>query len=371
MNFHLSEQQLALKATFGRYVADQCQAGLRRRAFESADGAEPGFWQGLMDLGAGGIMVPEDHGGLGLELIDLALLAEVLGYEAAPGPFLGHALATLAIAAGGSPEQKSRWLGRLAAGEALATVALGEGSERWRPQSWTLRAESGRISGTKIGVTGAGQADIAVVGTAGGGLALVDLSDRAHVSTVEANGIDRTRRIGGLRFDGAGAEPLPNADADALFDALLVLVAADAYGAARRMLDMTVEYAKTREQFGQPIGQFQGVKHQLANLAAHVVPCESLFWYAAIAGDGGSAQARGIAAALAKAHVADRAMEAGRIAVELHGGVGYTWDYDLQIWVKRAMFDFAYGGTPAANRAHAMALKEAAGSGGAGVAQLL
>lgn len=368
MRFHLSDDQLAMKAALQRYVTDQCGAGVRRRAVEGADGVDDAFWRGLIEMGAGGVAVSEDHGGLGLDLIDVALFAEVLGYEAAPGPFLGHALAALAIEQGGSPRQKAQWLPKLASGEVLATVALCEGDERWLPSTWSLDTSGGRISGTKTSVQAATVATLAVVGTSGGGLALVDLRD--GVRSRALNGIDRTRPIGELVFEAAEADMLRQADGNRLFDALLTLVAADAHGAARRMLDMTVDYVKTRNQFGQPVGQFQGVKHQLANLAAHIAPCESLFWYASIAG-GSGAEARAIAAALAKSHVADRAMEAARIAVELHGGIGYTWDYDLQIWVKRAMFDFAFGGTSATHRARAVGLGEITAGRAAGVAALL
>lgn len=375
MNFHLSEDQIALKTALHRYVADQCDGGARRGAFESETGHDPAFWNGLVDLGAGGIAVSGDHGGLGLDLIDLALVAEVLGYEAAPGPFIGHALAAFAVDRGGSPEQQSAWLGKMAAGPNIATLAIGEASDSWLPEAWKAEFSAGRISGTKTNVLGGGEAEVAVVGVAGGRLALVDVSDRAHVEVRPQDGIDRTRRISELHFDGAAAELLPHADADRLFDAMLTLVAADAYGAARRMLDLTADYTKTREQFGQPVGQFQAVKHQLANLAAHITPCESLYWYAAIAGEPGTGDgapdARRIAASLAKSHIAERAMEAGRIAVELHGGIGFTWDYDLQIWVKRTIFDFAYGGTPSVHRAIAMELKEASAGSEAGLAQFL
>ena len=138
-------------------------------------------------------------------------------------------------------------------------------------------------------------------------------------------------------------------------DAGLVLLAADAFGGAQRLLEMAVEYAKTRQQFGVTIGSFQGLKHQLANLAVEIEPARGLYWYAAHAFDHVREESERTAA-LAKAHLTDVYMQAARDSVEAHGGIGFTWECDVQIYFKRAMFDRAFFGTPATHRERAAAL---------------
>jgi alkylation response protein AidB-like acyl-CoA dehydrogenase len=177
------------------------------------------------------------------------------------------------------------------------------------------------------------------------------------VSIAPRRGADLTRRLGHVSFAATPADPMP-ADAAALrklFDAALVLLAADAFGGASRLLEMSVDYAKTREQFGGPIGRFQGLKHQLADAAVDVEPARGLYWYAAHAFDTGAPDASRIAA-LAKAHLGEVFMRMARTAIEAHGGIGYTWEYDAQIWYKRALFDFAYLGAPSRHRARAAEL---------------
>jgi len=355
VRFRLSDDQAALQDAVRDYALREGDAGARRRAFESDTGFDADFWSGLMDLGVGGLACPEDAGGLGLGVTDLALAAEALGYAGAPGPFLGQVLAALAIDRFGSPAQKDRWLPALATGQAIGTVALAEAGDRVRAADWTARLEGGRLSGEKRQVLYPELADITVVGVAGG-FALVE-KDAAGQTFEALDVADRTRRIGHVAYAETPADAMPaEADAaEALVDAALVLTAADAFGGARRLLDMSVDYAKTREQFGGPIGRFQGLKHQLANMAVEVEPARGLYWYAAYAFDHGAPDARRVAA-LAKAHLGDVYMQTARAAVEAHGGIGYTWEYDAQIWFKRAMFDFAYLGAPSRHREHAARL---------------
>lgn len=355
MNFHLSDEQVALQDAVRRYARERLEGGQRRTAFEGEDGFDADFWRGLMNLGVGAVAVGQAHGGLGLGLVDLALVAEMLGHEAAPGPFLGHVLAARAIEAAGSPQQKAHWLPRLASGEIIGTVALGEPGDRWAPDEWEVALHEGVLRGTKSPVPYAALAQVMVVGTRGGGLALVE--PRASVVACRAlDGVDRTRRLDEVRFERAAAEPLalgPHGAGAALLDEACVLLAADAFGGATRCLQMTVDYVKMRTQFGRAVGSFQSVKHRLANMASEVEPARGLYWYAALAQDVRQPD-RSRVASLAKAHLAERFSQAARTAVELHGGIGFTWEYDLQIWVKRSMFDFAFAATPACHRRWAM-----------------
>jgi alkylation response protein AidB-like acyl-CoA dehydrogenase len=323
MDFALSEEQELLQETVRSFVEKECPAALAREIFDGERAAAAKLWQGLVDVGVAGLVVPEKFGGAGLELLDLALVSEELGRGVVPVPFLGHALATLALAQGGSAAQQARWLPKLASGEALGTVALGGA------------------------VPNADEAQVIVAARADGSLALVERSALGALTTLSAN--DRGRPIFRASIAANAGEALPRGDFARLRDAALVLLAADAFGAAHRLVRMTVDYCKTRQQFGQPIAQFQALKHQLANMAVEVDPVRGLWWYAAHAYDHEPAQSAR-AAALAKAHVTDRAMQAARDAVEAHGGIGFTWECDVQLWFKRILFDRQWLGTPEEHR---------------------
>ncbi|MAE96565.1 MAG: acyl-CoA dehydrogenase [Deltaproteobacteria bacterium] len=348
MDFGLSEEQALLQDTVGQFLANENDPNQLRARFDSEERHDAPFWNGMIELGLGGLMVPEEFGGAGLELLDAALVAETLGRGAAPGPFLGHTLAALAIASGGSDAQKKAWLPKLATGDALGTVALGEDGGRWLPDQWELKA-NGSVSGLKHYVPNASVADLIVVGSAGGGLALVERAS-AGVETEAYAGADRTRHLDSVRFDGAACEALPGEGAASrLCDAGLVLLAADAFGGASRCVEMSVDYAHNREQFGVTIGHFQALKHQLANMALEVEPARGLLWYAAHVFDKAPEESERMAA-VAKAHLTDRFMAVARDAVEAHGGIGYTWECDVQIWFKRAMFDRSFLGSPSMHR---------------------
>jgi alkylation response protein AidB-like acyl-CoA dehydrogenase len=356
MEFGLTEEHKLLQETLRGFAAKECPAARLRELFESGAGHDPQLWRGLAEMGVAGLAIPDEYGGAGLEILDLALAAETLGTAALPGPFLGHALAGLALRLGGSPEQRGRWLPRLASGETVGTVAFGEPGGSFGPEAWTARAEGGRLSGAKAWVPFGAAADLLVVGTAGGGLALAERG-APGVAVEPVDGLDRTRPLASLRFAKTPCEVLPGGAAAAgrVRDAGLVLLAADAFGAAEKLLELAVAHSLAREQFGQPIAQFQAVKHQLADLATEVEPMRSLVWYAAHAQDRVRDDAER-SAAIAKAHVTDRAVEVARAVVQLHGGIGFTWECDVQIWMKRALFDRALLGSPETHRERQAAL---------------
>jgi alkylation response protein AidB-like acyl-CoA dehydrogenase len=345
MDFGLSEEQELLQETVRGFVRGECPTP-RLRAIYDAGGFEPALWKGLAELGCAGLALPEAHGGAGLELLECALVAEALGAGAFPSPFLGHTLAGLALRLAGSEAQQRRWLPALASGEVLATVALGERGERWLPEDWSARLAGGRLSGAKAFVPFGARADLLVVGTAGGGLALAERG-ASGLRCEAVDSLDRTQAVDGLQFAETPAEALPGGAAAAgrVVDAALVLLAADAFGAAGRMIELARDYVLARRQFGQPLAQFQAVKHQLANLVTDTEPCRALVWFAAHAFDHRTEEASK-AAAIAKAHVTEVAMEVGRGAFELHGGIGFTWECDLQFWYKRALFDRQLFGVP-------------------------
>ena len=345
MNFDLSEEQVALQDSVARMLGTELGTTRLLQIIDSEDGFDPDLWQTLTSLGIAGITVDEENGGVGLGMLEAALVAEVCGYHACPGPWLAHLVASLAIVEGGNLDTKARWLPRLASGESIATLALAESDGCWMPEQWKLAATNA-ITGGKRNVLHPRQADVAVVGLLGGDLGLVEMDDDVEVH--DSMTTDATRRLAHVQFNACVCEPL-NVSADRIRDALLILIAADAFGGAKRCLDMAVEYSKTREQFGQTIAHFQALKHQLANVAVDIEPARGLYWYAAHAFDIGAPDLMRMAA-LSKAHIADRFVASGRECLQVHGGIGYTWEYPLHIWLKRAIFDQAYMGNSRLHR---------------------
>ena len=342
MRFDLDAQQRAFEQTVDEYLQNECPLS---RSLKPHDTSEADFdlWVGLMDLGIGGLIVPEAYGGLGLGLLDLAVVAEVLGRFAAPGPFYDHALATLAVVLGGTEEQKHRLLPLLANGELRGTIAFAEGASAWSPDTWTLCGDT-RISGAKRHVLHAEGADIIVVGLAGGRLGIVE-GTSAGVDIRRVASTDAGRQLADVSFVETPFEPMEASVGQRVTDAGWVLLAADAFGGASRCVDMGVEYAKLRVQFDRLIGSFQAVKHQLADMALTVQPSQGLYWYAAHAFDT-EPDAASQAAAIAKSHITELYPKVARRMIEVHGGIGYTWEFGAHVWLKRALFDQAYLGMP-------------------------
>jgi alkylation response protein AidB-like acyl-CoA dehydrogenase len=351
MNFLLTEDQLALVESVSNLLRDKCDSLRVHEIFNRPGDAQfdRELWGALCEMGVPAIMVPEDYGGLGLDLVDLAIVAEALGKAVAPVPLLGHALASLAISLGGSDAQKAKWLPLLASGEVLATIALCEGKGGWLPEAWTMIGPS--LTGVKTLVLNAAEADLIVVGTSDG-LALVEKG--AAYTCTRIGSADRTRPIDSVAFDGAAAEPLTDGAAvtTRLIDAAAVLIAADSFGGADHCVAMSVEYAKLREQYGQAIAGFQGLRYQLVAMALATEPSRGLYWYAAHAWDA-IPEKSSHAASQAKAHLADTYLQVTRDTVEAHGGIGFTWEHDTHLYMKRAMLNWAWLGSPSRHRLRA------------------
>jgi alkylation response protein AidB-like acyl-CoA dehydrogenase len=343
VDFDLSDEQKQLGASIDSFFA---QSFPLSRVRECYDGVRPAL-DGLNALGLCEMLIPEEYGGGGGTVLDVAVAAERLGAAAAPGPFLGRVMAAYAIATAGSAEQRRRWLPALAARRRRASMAVAEPGSRWRPGTFQLRA--GRLAGEKRNVLVGDGTDLVVV-VLTDGLAVVEL-DGPGVTVVDTEVLDRTRPLATLRFDGPPSDLLAGGAAatEKVLDLGAVLVAADAYGGAATCLDRAVEYSKLREQFGTTIAHFQAVKHQLADMAIDVLPSRGMYWYAAHALDSGQDEAGGLAS-LAKAHITERYVAAARRSIEIHGGIGYTWECDLHFFLRRAVFDRAYLGSPEVHR---------------------
>lgn len=355
MRFHLDSDQIAIQDTV--YAA--LQHVMPREAlmdFVDEEGDfEPKSWAALMELGLGGLMLDEDCGGSGLGLLDAAIVVESLGRGAAPGPILGQILMAIALSETANVNVRGAMLPNITSGETIATFAFGG---QWLPETWDVEVRDGKAHGEIPFVPCARKANVFLVGLKGGGLGLVKHSVDVTVSSVAST--DRTRPVSIVSFLGAAVEVLFEAGdpmVQRIFDAGLVLVAADALGGAQYCADLSVEYAQERQQFGQQIARFQALKHQLATMALSVEPSRALLWYAAYAWDKRLPDASR-SASIAKAHICDQFTQVTRDAVAAHGGIGYTWEYGLNIWFRRSVFDRVLFGSPATHRARAADLAD-------------
>jgi alkylation response protein AidB-like acyl-CoA dehydrogenase len=359
VDFGLSEEQRLFDRTLRRFLAEQLPAARVRAISETPAGHDAALWQGLAELGVAGLLVPEEHGGGGLGMLEAALAQAALAHAAAPGPFLGSAvMAPVLLAAAGTEAQRRTWLPRLAAGRACLGVAASELAGRREDAG--VRAEGGKLVGRALFALDAGAADAFLVALDRDHVALLP-RDSAGLDVVPLTTVDRTRRVAELVLDGAPAEwiggPQGRQGAAArMLDAGRVALAADLLGACERAIEMAVSYAKERQQFGRPIATFQAVKHLCAEMVAELEPARALVWYAAWAFDARPEEAA-LAAAHAKAHLAEVATAIARTATEVHGGIGFTAEHELHLWFKRVGLDRQLLGGPDRLRAEAAALQ--------------
>lgn len=347
MDFALNDDQTMLQEQLGNALeAVSTLARVRRHA--AADGAfADDIWATLCDLGVPGLLVPEAQGGLGMGVLDAALIAEMMGRHVVPAPFFGPVVAApLAIVAAGSAAQKAALLPSIARGELRIAVALSE-TLAGAHNGAGVECRGGKLHGVSdfaVDVTGAHRI---LVGTTDGGLHLVDI-DAVGLEVTPLVTVDWTRSVATLTFDGVAVETLSGGEVRITAQigaALHVVTAADLLGTATRMMETAVEYAKVRQQFGRPIGSFQLVKELCADMAAELEPGRALIWYAAHAQDAGLSDAS-VSAFHAKAYLADAARIAQRNATEVHGGIGITDDLGLHYWFKRVTFDAQVFGGP-------------------------
>jgi len=331
MRFALSEDQRLLQDSVGRALAEFAPLDAVRRFADGQGAEEARIWTGLAEIGLPGVLIAEEHGGLGLGLLEAALAAEALGAAVAPTPFLGSAvLAPLALSLAGTEEQKTRWLPKLASAEVRAGVAISEAVAGAREGAGVV-ARDGRLSGQALFAIDAAQADILIVADRSGALHLVE----APPAGEPMRSIDDTRPLFELRFEDTPAQPLAsNGTLQRVRDAAWILLAADTLGASQAMIDKAVAYAKERRQFGRVIGSFQAVKHLCADMAAELEPARALVWYAAYAFDHAPEEAS-LMAAHAKAHLSEIARFIARTSTEVHGGIGITDLLGLHYWFKR------------------------------------
>jgi alkylation response protein AidB-like acyl-CoA dehydrogenase len=352
MDFGFSEEQELLRAEVRKFLDQNASLEQVREIMTREEGLDRTLWRRMAELGWVGLAIPEEYGGTGLDLVTLIVLLEETGRTLFPSPLISTVVAAQAIELAGSEEQKARWLPGLAEGTTIGSFAYLEQSDRHDLEGIALLGKrdgnATLLSGTKQLVCDTASADLFVVAYRSGSereavsLAVVE-SDAAGLGVDHFPTMDATKRLGRLRFEDVlvdadarlGEEGAAGAIVSRLLDIGALLVTAEAVGTAEGAVGITSEFAKQRVQFGSPIGRYQGVKHPLAEAHVDAESFKSLVYYAAWALDEGAADASR-AVSRAKAYAAEVVPRIGLEGVQLHGGVGYTAEYDIQLYLKRA-----------------------------------
>ena len=351
MYFDLNDEQQAIRSTARDFLAARYKSERIRELAESEHGFEQSDWQEMAELGWTGLALPEEWGGQGLGIVELAVLFEEMGYALAPSPLLSNTIAGLLLAHFGSDEHRERWLRPLAAGEKRGAPALWDAGTAARPGDFTMEArEDGDgvvLDGEKVLVLDAARADFLFVATADGRRHLVE-RDAEGVTVVAEPSIDLTRRLHTVRFEGVRVAPEDSLPGDAddawpVFDRLCVALAAESTGIAQRTLEMAVEYAKDRQQFGRPIGSYQAVSHRCAQMLLETENSRSAVYGAAWAADA-EPESLPLAASMAKAYASDAGWRVPDASIQVHGGIGFTWEHDLHFFLKRGKVNAALFG---------------------------
>jgi alkylation response protein AidB-like acyl-CoA dehydrogenase len=345
VNFDLTDEQQMLQAAAREFLAARLKSDRIRQLAESDDAFDEGLWGEMSELNWPGLMVSEKYGGQELGTVELAVLMEQLGYGLTPGPILSTILAGIALEVAATDEQKERYLAPLATGEQRGTIALWDAGAGRTPADITLEPESSNggyvLRGEKLFVLDAATADFFVVGATGDRRFIVE-READGVSVTPTKTIDTTRKQYAVKLDGV------KVDEDAAFGGegalaparirAFTAVAAELTGIAQRAMEMAVDYAKERKQFGRPIGSYQAVSHRCAQMLLETEAARSAVYYAAWAIEN-EPETAPLAASMAKAYASDAGTRVTNASLQVHGGIGFTWEHDLHLYLKRALSD--------------------------------
>jgi alkylation response protein AidB-like acyl-CoA dehydrogenase len=336
-----------------------------RELIEDPVGFDRGYLRKSAEIGWFGALVPEEFGGgsvSGAGLLDAAVIAEERGGMVQPGPFLPMNVVGFALAKAGTAEQKRLVLPELAAGESVATWALADTNGDWSPGAGVSAASTGEgfvLSGAKGFVQDACAADwLLVAASTERGLTQFLLPARtAGIHTERLDGLDLARRFGEVSFDNVfvleseivGTMGEADHDVECQLQVALVLSIAESVGAMNRLFDITLQYAKDRTAFGRPIGSFQAIKHLLADLSMHLEACNAGAVAAARSAQDDSDDAAEVTS-MAKSYVGDHSIELAQGCLQVHGGIGYTWEHDLHMYLRRVTTNNALYGEPSWHR---------------------
>jgi alkylation response protein AidB-like acyl-CoA dehydrogenase len=352
VDFELTEEQAALREVSRSMLAVSCPPQLVRSLANAGQDVDDKLWQRGAELGWIGLAVPEEHDGAGQGLVELCLVAEELGRAAAPGAFLDSALIALVLARRGQDELV----------RALAEGGLKASLAHHGSVAGSYDADELVLSGRATAVQAAAAADWLLVTAASDQGTRLVLVDRARASVEPRRTLDETRRwydvvLDGVRVSAADVLTADETEIQWLTDACAVLTAADSLGVGERLLDMTVGYVKVREQFGRPLGSFQSVKHKVADMLTTLKGARAATYYAAMALDAGVADAT-VASSVAKAFTGEGVAALAGEALQTHGGIGFTWEHDLHLYLRRAKVNEVLFGAAAEHYERLVALLE-------------
>jgi acyl-CoA dehydrogenase len=346
VNFDFSDDQKLLRDQVARFLGERCTTAVVREVLDGKAPYAADVWRGLAEMGVTGTSIPEAYGGSGAGYLELCLVAEQLGAALAPVPFGSSIyLVAEALLLYGSEAQKQRWLPKLATGTAKGALAVVESMAAPTPESIRVVHDGGRLRGSKRVVVDGALADVAVVlvrdasGTVS--MVLAELS-AASVRRTPVASIDPTRNTAQLEFEATPAEILGGVGAgwaqlERLTDRAAVLVAFEQLGGAQRALAMAVAYAKERFAFGRPIGSFQAIKHMLADMYVAAKLAESNCYYAAWALSTDAPELP-LAAATARVSATQAFQQCAKDNIQVHGGMGFTWEFDCHLYYRRSNF---------------------------------
>ncbi len=335
MNFQFSDEAEALRDQARKFLADKSGRDKARAVMNSGASQDAALWAEIVGLGWTALRIPEEYGGLGLSVLELCVLAEEVGRALSPVPFTSSVLlATEALIMGGTDAQKAKWLPRLADGSAVGTVALAEGTAPPGTRS-KLKVAGGKATGVKSPVQDAAESDFIIV-SGPDGLALVETKS-AGVALADVETIDLVRRSSRLTLNDAAIEPLEGgvSTLQAFLQSSAVLLAFEGLGGADCAMEMALAYAQERVAFGRKIGGYQAVKHRLADMYIKNQLARSHAYFGAWALSTGAAELTQ-AAAGARIAALDAYQFAAEENVQLHGGIGFTWESDCQFFYRRA-----------------------------------
>jgi alkylation response protein AidB-like acyl-CoA dehydrogenase len=362
MNFAFSEEQEELRRAVRRFLADKSPEGEVRRLMETVEGYDPAVWQQMAgQLGLQSLAIPERYGGAGYGFVELVVVLEEMGAVLLCAPFFSSVvLGAHALLTSDDEEAKERWLPKIASGASIATLALTEDSGRWDLDSIELQArrdgDGWVLDGHKSFVLDGHLATLLLVAARsaeGLGLFAVEGS-AAGLARTPLSTMDQTRKQARLELASTPAVPVgvPGGAGPGLVKTLqlaAVALAAEQVGGAQHCLDSSVEHAKTRIQFGRPIGSFQAIKHKCADLLLEVESARSAAYYAGWAAAEGSDELP-LVASLAKSYCSETYFHAAAENIQIHGGIGFTWEHDAHLYFKRAKSSELLFGDPTYHR---------------------
>jgi alkylation response protein AidB-like acyl-CoA dehydrogenase len=353
-----SAEQRALRESVRRFLAERSPIAGVRAAMDTEAGHDPAvWWQAATQLGLPALAIPEQYGGAGFSFVEQAIVLEELGCGLYPGPYLPSAvLAATALLGSGDEQACKELLPPVAAGEQIATLAVSEDGGSWDPAATALAATNCVLNGHKSFVLSGHIADLLLVAARSrAGLSLYAVrADAPGLTRTVLPTLDQTRRLARLEFRDTparlvGADGAAGSVLASTMDIAALALAAEQLGGAQAALDMAVAYAKSREQFGRPIGSFQAIKHRCADLLLELESARSTVAYAAWAVAESSPEVP-VVAALAKAYVSEAFCHIAAETIQIHGGIGFTWEHDAHLYLKRAKSDELFLGDPAHHR---------------------